>query len=177
MSRKQIQKDYLNVDYVDAKGNVKTNVVYNGKLYYPMDNNNLSKLKISYLVLSILSTIMFVLALALDSVSSRTIYFVMPFIFQVFPLGYLIYVTYTLLAKKPPYRQEVYNTCFVNSRGFCVGGIVCSAAAIIGFIICAIMNSLTANDAAQGVACGVCLITFMYLLGITAKFEISDIAK
>lgn len=135
MNKKQIRRDYENVDYVDEKGKVRTDVVYKGKYFDVEDLRAHKRHKAIFCTFSICLAMLFIVGMIPDSGAMRTIYFALPYALQAFPVLFILLATYKFLMKKLPYRQEVYDELYVKARTWCTIGAVLTAICVVAFII------------------------------------------
>lgn len=147
MNKKQIRRDYENVDYVDEKGKVRTDVVYKGKYFDVDDMAAHKKHKNLFCGMSVCLAALFVGGMVADSSAMRTMYFALPYAFQAFPVLFILLAAYKFLKKKLPYRQEVYDELYTKAKICCTVGAILSGICIISFIIKAAVKGIVAIDA------------------------------
>ena len=146
MKRKIIRQYYENVDSLNEKGKVVTNVKYKGEYFAPENEKAYLVFKILSAALSVTAAALYFLPLTLNNNCMRTIYFVVPYIGQVFIIFFLLLAAYKLLTKKPPFTLLEKKSVKDNPKGLCITGIVMSGASIVSFIIFRALNGAHGVD-------------------------------
>jgi len=177
MNKKQIRRDYENVDYVDEKGKVRTDVVYKGK-YFDVENLEAHKKhKVLFCVMSVCLVVLFTGGMVADSSAMRTMYFALPYAFQAFPVLFILLAAYKFLKKKLPYRQEVYDELYTKAKTWCTVGAILSGICIISFIIKAAVKGIVAIDALPICTDVVSFAIYVALILSVRRWDIKEIEE
>lgn len=177
MNKKQIRRDYENVDYVDEKGKVRTDVVYKGK-YFDVENViTHKKHKILFCGISVFLAVLFVAGMVADSGAMRTMYFALPYAFQAFPILFILLAAYKFLKKKLPYRQEVYDELYTRAKTWCAVGAILSGVCIISFIIKAAVKGVVTIDALPICTDVVSFAMYVTLIFSAKRWDIKEIEE
>ena len=166
MSKKNSLSDYTVVDYVDEKGKLRTKVIYEGDKFYWSDKRKSTPFAAIKLTLSIVGFLIFLLPTLFDSSAMRTIYVVMPFVFNSFPLLALTYYSFSAARKKEPYTLKTCKRLFGNSKVAAGIGITLSVLSVIGFVVFWITCGAQAID----------FITFVSALTLSLQYVFQYLA-
>lgn len=167
MNKKQIRRDYKNVDYVDEKGKVRTRVEYIGATY-EMVKPQKKGFTISYSLLAVFSLVFFIPPLVLNGNSLRAIYVTMPFVLQIFPIFLLLLGGYKLLTSKFPIREEVKSNVFSRPRVASIFGVILASISTISFFIYIGTNDESGVDYVTLASC-VCEVVVFVLFYLDIK--------
>ena len=160
MDKKKLD-DYKNIDYVDASGKVRTDVVYVGKHYVLEKPETYNMFRISFLILTIFILVAYILPLCFKCELTRQMYFTLPFVIQVFAILVLIFGTYNLFAKKQPFNEKTKTMIFTYSQVGCVLGAIVTLVSTIGMVVFIVKGQMTGLDI-YGVVCSpVCLALYL----------------
>ena len=170
MNRKQIRRDYENIDYVDEKGRVRTKVHYRGALYTLADIEQVVPFRVLYAVLCVLSIALFVLPLCFNLDAFRTMYVTVFYVPQVFCVFVMAMGAYNVLFTRLPYREEVYSTVFSRAR---VGAIALAALSLVSVVTFAVFAGLNQARGLEYLALGCVLaqllVAVAFVLNIRAR--------
>lgn len=179
MNRKQIRRDYRNVEYVDDKGKVRTKVEYRGATYAPSEPKRFGAFRIGFAVLTAIGAGAWVAPLCFNSQIMRTIYFTLPYVLQVFALLVMVLGAYNAIAKPLPYREETHVAVVNRTKVGSIAGAALALAAEISFTVYA---SVEGADGIDFVAMG-CAAVLLVAFGATfalvhgVKFDRTEPAK
>jgi len=170
MNRKQIRRDYENVDYIDEKGRVRTKVCYRGALYTLEDIDGIVPFRVIYAVLTALSVALFVLPLCFNLDALRTMYFTAFYVPQVFCVFVMGMGAYNVLFTRLPYREEVYSTVFSRAKVGAIALAALSLASVVTFAVFAGLNQAKGLEyLALGCVLGQLLVDVAFVLNIRAS--------
>ena len=161
MNKKRIQEDYKNIDYVDASGKVRTDVVYMGKHYVLEKPEMYNMFRISFIALTVLIIAAFILPLCFQCNITKQLYFTLPFVVQGFAVLVLIFGSYKTITKKPPFREEAKTMIFTYSRVGCVIGIILTLASTIGMIVYTAKSGIQGFDMVGVVCSPLCVLLYL----------------
>ncbi len=173
MNKKQIRRDYQNIDYVDEKGKVRTRVRYVGALYSPADWHAFGIFRVVYAVLVLLSIAAFVVPLCFNSQVFRTVYFTMPYVLMVFAVFVVAIAAYKLLLVRLPYREEDFAFVFKKAKAWCLVGGGLALLSVVAFAVYACLAGAVGTDyVALGCALWITLaFATLFALSVRQRFE------
>ena len=161
MDKKQYQDNYKNIDYVDAKGKVRTDVVYMGKHYMLEKPETYTMFKVSFLLITILITAAFILPLCFKCGLTKQMYFTLPFVVQGFAILVLFFGSYDILAKKQPFNEKVKTMVFTYSKVGCIIGAILTLVSTIGMIVFVTKGQLVKMDIFGAVCSPACMLLYL----------------
>ena len=179
MNKKELQKNYRAEYYFDEKGEEKVKYVYVGGTYELSAPKNILLFKVLYCVFVGLCIPAYILPLCFECGAFRQIYFTMPYVFQVFPILYLIWAAYRAVRVSAPYKERAKNTIFIYSKVSCIVGEVLSVAALVSCAVYIVKEGPKGMDylaIAFTVACAV-LFFAVYINLSRAKLNRIDTEK
>ena len=170
MNRKQIRRDYENIDYIDAKGRVRTKVHYRGALYTLEDPEQIVPFRVLYAVLVVLSIALFILPLCFNLDALRTMYFTVFYVPQIFCVFVMGLGMFNVLFTRLPYREEVYSTVFSRAR---VAAVACAALSLVSVVTFAVFAGLNHAQGTEylvlGCVLGQLLVDVAFFLNVRVR--------
>ena len=170
MNRKQIRRDYENVDYIDEKGRVRTKVRYRGAHYTLEDPEQIGIFRGLYVALAALAVALFVPPLCFNLDVLRTIYFTIFYVPQVFCLFVMGLGAYHVLFTKLPYREEVYAQVFSRAWAAAIASAAMSLAAVVAFAVYAgLVHAGGLDYLALGCVLGLLAVDAAFAINVRAR--------
>ena len=138
--RNKYSKDYES--QIIKQGNkTKTNLVYKGNYYsYNLSEKKYQRLKWSYLFFDLLFLATFIFIGCLNTIGSRQIYIILPYLFTFLPIFYEIMGTITLMKTKAKLTYVEYDTSVLRIKRSTIGILVFSVSSAIGEVIFLVLN-------------------------------------
>lgn len=170
MNRKQIRRDYENVDYIDEKGRVRTRVRYRGAHYTLEDPEQIGIFRVLYVALASLAVMLFVLPLCFNLDVLRTIYFTVFYVPQVFCIFMMGMGAYHVLFTRLPYREEVFSLVFSRARVAAMAGAVMTLASVVAFgVYGGLVHAHGLDYLALGCVLGTLAVDVLFYLNVRAR--------
>ena len=169
MSKKDLQKDYGIVDKIDENGKISSEIIYRGFYYAPTDARAIKRAKVLTPIFAVIALIAYLIPLILVNKAARTIYFIIPYIGQIFPIFFLFGVCCDLLFKKPPYKEKEKRSIAERSKVLCVIGGIMAAASLISFVVFWAAEGAKAADFSALVGAAFCAVSFVAIFLIIYK--------
>lgn len=170
MNKKQIRRDYENVDYLDEKGRVRTKVRYRGALYALEEPDQMTAFRVLYVLFAAISVPLFVLPLCFDTDVLRTIYFTLPYVAEIFCVFMMVMGAYNVLVRPFPYREEVFSLVFSRAKVSAVACGVLSLVSVATFSVYAGLNGAKGLDyLALGCALSQLAVDVAFVLNVRAR--------
>ncbi|MBR5388753.1 MAG: hypothetical protein IK147_04770 [Clostridia bacterium] len=168
MSKKDIRRDYENLDYLDEKGKVKTKVVYKGAYYVPADGENYKIYSVKTVIFALLLTAAWIVPLVVVNAPVKALYFSLPYILQGISAIFALTAALDAMTERPPFREKIKKSLFDRLKTVSVIGGVFSAASVTSYVIIWCMGGLAS---AADIITGVCATVFTVVnvfMGVSA---------
>ncbi|MBP5308846.1 MAG: hypothetical protein J6Z34_06910 [Clostridia bacterium] len=163
MDKKRIRENYENVDYLDENGKVRTKVIYRGAYYAPADPAAIKPFRAVFAAAAFLLAVFYVVPLLFDSPSLRAVYFVLPYVGQVFPVFFLCLSAFGAAFRKPPYREETKRGITDTPRKWCFAGNVLSLVSMGGYVAAQIINGFDYASLLSFVCAAACFSLYIII--------------
>ena len=165
MNKKQIRRDYENIDYIDEKGKVRTKVVYKGAYYAPEDVGKFKKTSVIFVFITALFLVGLLVPLIIVNSAVKALYFSLPFILQGVSAVFYLIASLDILTERPPFNETTKKSLSEHVKGATIFGIICSCVYAVGYVILAAKGELSGfSDVITGVCAALCIICHIFAL-------------
>ena len=161
MSRKRTRSNYRTEYYIDEKGVEQVRYVYIAGTYD--FEGSATTFRALYALFSLLLAVAFVLPLCFATTVYHRIYFTIPYVFQIFCVGGLLWSAYVSLTTKPPYKDKTKRTLFDHGKVFCVIGELLAVAALVSFAVYLLLEGARGYDYAAVSCAAACAVLYFAL--------------